>query len=126
MEYIHREDMQVAALPGRGLQRAVGKNSVITSERMSVGFARYDTRFGPMEPHHHAEETVLILDAENGWVRYGKEKDQLGERIELKKGMILHFPELEWHVFEYDTNGFVDIAFIYGQVDRIRPEEIAQ
>ncbi|WP_256364494.1 hypothetical protein [Paenibacillus sp. 32O-W] len=40
--------------------------------------------------------------------------------------MILHFPELEWYVFEYDEVGYVDIVFIYGQVTRIRPEEIVE
>ena len=36
----------------------------------------------------------------------------------------LHFPELEWHVFEWDEGGYVDALFIYGQVDNIRPDQI--
>jgi hypothetical protein len=27
--------------------------------------------------------------------------------------MILHFPENEWHVFEYDEGGSITIAFFY-------------
>jgi hypothetical protein len=38
--------------------------------------------------------------------------------------MILHIPPLEWHVFEYDKGGYLDLVFIYGQVDQIRPEDM--
>jgi hypothetical protein len=78
-----------------------------------------------MEPHHHAEEVVYIIDARDGWMRYGPGKEQLGERVPLHAGMVLHIPSLEWHVFGYEAGGYVDIAFIYGQVDQIRPEEMA-
>lgn len=77
-----------------------------------------------MEPHQHAEEVVYIVDAKDGWIRYGAEKDRLGDPVRLEAGMILHNPALEWHVFEYAEGGYVDIIFIYGQVDRIRPEEV--
>lgn len=40
-------------------------------------------------------------------------------------GDIMHFPELEWHVFGYDEGGFLDALCIYGQVTNIRPEEIS-
>ena len=35
--------------------------------------------------------------------------------------MTLHTPELEWHVFEYDPGGYVDVIFYYAQVDNIFP-----
>ncbi|PIO99421.1 hypothetical protein CJ014_08865 [Pleomorphomonas carboxyditropha] len=78
-----------------------------------------------MEPHNHAEETVVILDARNGWVRKGPAKDDLPEKVDLRAGTILHFEELEWHVFQYGEGGFIDAVCIYGQVDNIRPEDIA-
>ncbi len=89
-----------------------------------MGFATYSERSGAMEPHHHAEEIVCILSAKDGWVRYGAKRDELGEPIPLQAGMTLHIPPLEWHVFEYDKGGHVDIIFFYGQVDNIRPEEM--
>lgn len=91
---------------------------------MTMGFAHYSAASGPMEPHHHAEETVYIIDARDGWVRWGHQKDQLGEPVRLEPGMTLHIPELEWHVFEYGEGGYIDITFFYGQVDNIQPEEI--
>lgn len=42
----------------------------------------------------------------------------------MNKGDLMHFPELEWHVFGYDEGGFLDALCIYGQVTNIRPEEI--
>ena len=39
---------------------------------------------------------------------------------------LMHFPELEWHVFGYEAGGFLDALCIYGQVTNIRPEEILQ
>lgn len=126
MKYFKREEIERVMLPGRIIQTAVGKDAPSRSGKMTVGFARYSAESGPMEPHHHAEEVVYIVDAQDGWVRYGPEKDQLGERIPLGPGMILHNPPLEWHVFGYDEGGFVDIVFIYGQVDRIRPEEMTE
>jgi hypothetical protein len=50
---------------GRVLQKAVGGpgEGRATSTRMTVGFARYSAQSGPMEPHHHAEETIYVVDA---------------------------------------------------------------
>ncbi len=126
MELVNRADLLRVKLPGRIIQNAVGKASAISSEKMTVGFATYSVESGPMDPHNHAEETVVILDCEKGWVRRGPSKDKLDERFILKKGTVLHFDELEWHVFEYGEDGYVDIMFIYGQVDNIRPEEMLQ
>lgn len=124
MKIVRREALPEHPLPGRIIQKAVGRDAHSPSTRMTMGFARYSAECGPMEPHHHAEETVYVLESRGGWVRCGPRRDQLGERVRLEGGMTLHFPELEWHVFEYDEAGSVDIIFFYGQVDRIRPEEI--
>lgn len=105
MNFIRRINIKPNPLPGRVIQSAVGKNSSINSNKMSVSFANYSVKSGPMKPHHHAEETVYIVESNKGYVRYGDSMDSLGERIPLEAGMLLHFPELEWHVFEYDEGG---------------------
>ena len=120
-----RDQLARHPLPGRIIQKAVGKDGASSSSRMTMGFARYSAASGPMEPHHHAEEIVYILEACNGWCRHGPAKDNLPNRVALSAGMILHIPSLEWHVFEYDAGGAIDVVFFYGQVDNIRPEEIA-
>jgi hypothetical protein len=117
-----REDLVQEKLPGRSIWKAVGKDSFSISEKITLGFARYSAEAGPMKAHQHAEEILYITDARNGWIRCGEREDSLGEKRYLKAGMVLHIPELEWHVFGYDKDGFVDAVFFYGQVDNIRPE----
>jgi len=124
MKLIKRENLEKEYLPGRTIQKAVGKDAFSQSERMTIGFARYSDESGPMEPHHHAEEIVHVLSAKDGWVRRGNAPDSLTDPIPLEAGDTLHFPPLEWHVFEFKPGGHVDIIFFYGQVDHIRPEEI--
>ncbi len=123
MKLLKRSDIPGTRLPGRVIQSAVGQNSMIDSGKMTVGFAHYSDESGPMEPHHHTEETIYVIGADRGWVRYGAKKDQLGEPVPLAAGMVLHFPEWEWHVFEFEPGGHVDIVFMYGQVTNIRPED---
>ena len=124
MRILHRTELETVVLPGRAIQKAVGKDAASTSGKMTMGFATYSAASGSMEPHHHAEEIVYVLAAQDGFVRSGPAQDRLGEPVALEAGMTLHFPELEWHVFEYGEGGFIDIIFFYGQVDQIRPEEI--
>lgn len=126
MDLVKRADLPIVKLPGRMIQTAVGKGAAITSEQMTVGFGRYSAESGPMEPHNHAEEVVYVVAASAAWVRFGPSSDQLGERIPLEPGMVLHNPALEWHVYEYDAEGYADLLFIYGQVDGIRPEDTAR
>jgi hypothetical protein len=121
MDLVLREDLKKEMLPGRVIQNAVGKGKASRSSKMTVGFAHYSEESGPMQPHQHAEEVVHVIDAKDGYVRYGPAPDKLGPRIPLKAGMILHTPELEWHVFEYDKGGYVNILFFYAQVDNIFP-----
>ena len=123
MKIIARSELAVSHLPGRDIQKAVGADSSSLSNKMTVGFAYYSAKIGPMEPHHHAEETVFIVDAANGWVEFGEDKENLKNQVPLEKGMILHIPEMEWHAFRCGRDGYVDIIFIYGQADNIRPEE---
>lgn len=124
MKFTKRKQVKKINLPGRIIQKVVGKDSFIKSNKMTMGFARYSVESGVMQPHHHAEEIVYIISAKKGWVRYGLYKNQLGTKMILESGMTLCFDELEWHVFGYDLGGHVDIIFFYGQVNNIRPEEI--
>jgi len=124
MRVLHRGDIAKESLVGRVLQKAIGKGSASESRKMTVAFAHYSADSGPMEPHQHAEETVYIIDAKDGWIRKGPSKTDLPEKVMVRAGTILHFDELEWHVFEYGGGGFIDALCIYGQVDNIRPEEI--
>lgn len=124
MKLLRRSDLGKAYLPGRVLQKSVGRDSASASEKMTICFARYSEESGPMEPHNHAEETVYIIDAKEGWVRVGESKESLPEQYVLEAGMTLHFPELEWHVFEVGVDGYIEALCIYGQVDNIRPEEV--
>ena len=125
MQLIRREDLEQVQLPGRVIQKVVGKDGFSRSARMTAGFARHSGESGH-EPHHHAEELVYIISSRDGWVRYGPSPDRLGPPLALEAGMILHFPELEWHVFEFGVDGLLEIIYFYGQVDNIRPEEIAK
>jgi uncharacterized RmlC-like cupin family protein len=124
MKLIQRIDLPKEKLPGRMIQKAVGKGSYSESKKMTMGFATYSEESGPMAPHHHAEEIIFVVSSKDAWVRYGDEEEALTTKVNLEAGMILHFPPLEWHVFEFDAGGHLDIVFFYGQVDQIRPEEM--
>jgi hypothetical protein len=123
LKLIKRDDVPANQLVGRLLQKAVGKESFDESRKMTVGYALYSKKSGVMEPHRHAEELLYILDARNAWMRFGPAMDQLGEPVPFIPGTMVHFAEMEWHVFEYGEDGFVDLIFFYGQVDNIRPED---
>lgn len=123
MKIFTRDDLGRETLPGRIIQKAIGKDSFSTSSRITMGFAHYSEESGPMEPHHHAEEVVYVVGAEDAWVEFGPAPEQLDALTPLEGGMILHIPTLEWHVFRYEKGGYVDIIFIYGQTENIRPEE---
>jgi len=124
MVILEKNKLEREILPGRIITKAVGKDNPSPSQRMTVGYADYRAEAGPMAPHNHAEETVFIIRSDKGYIRYGDDKEKLSERLPLEAGMLIHFPPLEWHVFEYDEGGSIEIIFIYGQVDNIRPEEI--
>jgi hypothetical protein len=123
MRLFRREEIPKTELPGRILQIAVGKEAKSRSGEVMVGFAHYSAESGPMEPHQHVEEVIYVINAYRGWFRYGSSKEQLSDPVHLESGMILHFPPLECHVFEYDENGYVDILFVYGQVENIYPQK---
>ena len=117
MEIVIRKDVPETKLPGRFMQKSVGspQNGYLSkSEIFNIGYCRYCEAAGPMEPHMHAEETVQVLNSDRAWVRFGPEKDNLPNKIMLEKDMTLHIPPKEWHVFEYEKGGSLEILFIYG------------
>lgn len=124
MEFLKRDDIRCNCLPGRVVQNAVGHNSALISEKMTISYCHYDASSGPMEPHQHAEESVVVLACSKAYVRYGNGKERLEHMQSLAPGDLMHFPEMEWHVFGYEAGGWLDALCIYGQVTNIRPEEI--
>lgn len=124
MRTTHHDKVGIDPLPGRGIRRFVGRHSALESEEMTVGTALYADTFGSMEPHRHAEETVYVLEADRAWVRWGGGADDLPHRIDLQPGDVINTPAWEWHVFEWQPGGHLEILFIYGQVDDIRPEDM--
>ena len=123
MNVVSKGELPEVRLPGRIVWKAIGGDGATRSESMTVGFARYGEESGPMSPHRHAEEAIYVVDADRSWVRSGADPDSLEARVDLENGMLLHFDELEWHVFEYGPGGHLDILFIYGAVGNIRPED---
>ena len=123
MQLFSKDDIRPENLPGRRIWKAVGRDAFIGSEKITYGHALYAAEYGSMEPHRHAEEVCFVVNARGAWVRFGPERGKLGRRIALAPGMTMHFPPLEWHAFGYEEGGHVEILFIYGQVDNIRPEE---
>ena len=56
---------------------------------------------------------ILQASVPESYGGFGERPDALGERIALERDMLLHFPENEWHVFEYEEGGHLTIAFFY-------------
>ena len=123
MDQMKREELAVRALPGRGIADAVGPNGPVVTNGMNVGFGLYSAEYGPMAPHHHAEECVYIKAADRAWVEYGGEPEHLLHKAPLETGMLLHVPENEWHVFRFEEGGSLEILFIYGSGANARPED---
>jgi hypothetical protein len=117
------EDCNSRVLPGRAIADCVGPNGPVQTQDMNVGFACYRDEFGPMQPHRHARECVFVKYADRAWVEYGGEPDHLLHKQSLHTGMLLHFPENEWHVFRYEPGGKLEILFIYGSGANARPED---
>jgi len=124
MRSIQRAAVASDPLPGRAVQRIVGKGASLVSSEMTVGTASYGDDYGAMEPHNHAEETVVVLESYRAWVRWGASKDDLPNRIDLEAGLVINTPAWEWHVFEWQPGGHADILVVYGQVENIRPEDV--
>jgi hypothetical protein len=113
MEHFRRDEVAGNPIPGRVVQRAIGRDGRSPSELLSVGFARFSAAAGVMEPHRHGEEAIYVLDARDGWIEWGPAADELDERCDLEAGMVLHIRPDEWHVFRHADGGFIDILFVF-------------
>lgn len=122
MRSIIRNNIAIQPLPGRDLQRAIGKDSYSESKKMTVGFAMYGGE-GEFPPHMHAEEAVYVVNCKDAWILFGDSAEKLDGRERMHPGMLLHIGEGEWHKFVFEQGGYADLMFIYGQVDNIRPED---
>ena len=71
MDFKRRNEIGENRLPGRVVQNGVGRNSAVASEKMTVSYCTYSAESGPMAPHNHAEETVVVLDCKDAYVKYG-------------------------------------------------------
>ena len=87
MKLMPRDTLKKEMLPGRVVQHVVGKTGVSRSEKMTAGFACYSEESGPMQPHQHAEEVVHVIDAKDGYVRYGQSPDKLGLWLHFWEGV---------------------------------------
>ncbi len=123
MDIITKDQLEEVPLPGRHIWKAIGKDGALHSEKMTLGFARFAASIGAAEPHQHAEESIYVLDAYNAAIRWGSSKDALPHSQPLAKGLLLHIPAQEWHVFECGEEGFCEVLFFYAQTDNIRPED---
>lgn len=124
MEYHIAKELEQCELPGRAIRKCVGMDGKIHSEEMSFGRTMFAPKYGIMQPHHHAEEIIYVLDTKKGYVKFGETEECLGGRVDLKPDMVLHFADQEWHAFCFDEeDGYADILFFYSQIDNLRPEE---
>ena len=71
MDHFRRDEVKPSVIPGRAVQRAIGRDGRSRSELMSVGFARFSSAAGTMAPHCHGEEAMYVLGAQDGWVEVG-------------------------------------------------------
>jgi len=124
MNYCDVNKIDLAELKGRAVKKVVGRDSVLTSEKMTFGMTRFSQQYGSMDPHYHAEELIYVLDCQNAITRYGDTADCQEGTVEMHPGMLLQFADGEWHVFEFTkSDGYANILFFYGQVDNIRPDD---
>lgn len=124
MDYHIVSDISRTVLPGRAVKKSIGKDGKCYSDKMTFGRTMFSLQFGVMEPHHHAEEIIYVLDTQKGIVRYGSTSECTEGYTKLEPGMVLHFHDQEWHAFEFEQpDGYSDILFYYAQVDDLRPEE---
>ncbi len=115
MELIHYGLIETQMLPGRTKKAAVGRdNCMIHSDAMNVFICRYSEESGVMEPHKHGEETIYVTTADRAYMRFGDSPDSLSGRIPLYAGLMAHFKKDEWHVFEYEKGGHLELICMYG------------
>lgn len=124
MECLKQSELKSNMLPGRIVQEAVGKNGPAFTAAMRVCICEYCARAGKMQPHRHIEESVFVTECDRAWVRYGSTEACADGKVMLEEGMVMHFPDWEWHVFEYEEGGMLKLVCFYASTeDRTPPGE---
>lgn len=111
MNMITKEQSLVKHFNARTIYAVIEENGVFQSPGLTMGFARFGKEQGVMTPHIHVEEGMYVIDCANAYARWGDTEQTLGERHPVRPGMIMWAAEGEWHVFEFDDGGFLDIVF---------------
>ena len=114
MQFFTRTQARVNPCTARTVYPLIKKDEgVMESENMDVGFARFDKNLGEMEPHVHSEECMYVIDCVHAYARFGESKEKLGERVAIVPGMIMRAAAGEWHAFEFENGGFMDIVWFF-------------
>lgn len=124
MKFLYDDKLESVMLPGRTVREAIGKKGPVLTTAMRVCICEYSEASGPMEAHRHIEEACYVSKSDRAWVRYGSTKDCTEGKVMLTPGMLIHFPDWEWHVFEYEDGGMLELICFYGSTeDRVPPTE---
>ena len=93
MDFIKRDDIKKNALPGRVVQNAVGHNSAVLSEKMTVSFfAITPPKAVPWSPTTTPRNRWWCCPCKDAYVKWGSGKDSLEHTVELHEGDLMHFP----------------------------------
>ena len=109
MDFIKRETTSRKTLClAEVVQNAVGHNSAVLSEKMTVSFCHYSAESGPMEPHNHAEGIGGGAVLQGCLCEVGQRQGLSGAHGGAARGRPDALPSLEWHVFGYKEGGYLD------------------
>lgn len=119
MNFYSKNEAVVQHRKGRTVYAVFEEAGKLCSENLVMGFARFDSA---MDPHQHVEECMYVVDCYQAYARCGESKDTLGERHAIQPGMFMWADQDEWHVFEFEDGGFMDIIFCLPRQSFVRPE----
>lgn len=122
MDRIQTATLEKTPYTGRNITKIIEKGGVVESKNITMGIAEFSNAIGPMLPHKHGEEGIYVLEAVNCWTRRGDTADTLEERHPVETGMVLRYLEDEWHIFEFEGEGYLRIVFFFGTGSIERPK----
>ncbi len=117
MELIVRKDVPEQLLPGRFMQKIVGKTEdgyLSDSRILNIGYCRYCAEAVPHGAPHarRGDGADPLLRQSLGALR--AQQGRPAQQDPVGKGHDAPYPPREWHVFEYEEGGSLEILFIYG------------